>query len=247
MNKRKKFNDVVVLMIITVIFLIGILCSRIEAKTDDIRDESINTTPIPTSVSVPSSNVSKPMPTATPKPIKRPVTPTSTPTPTPAYVNTWNCEHECDNEGRFYDIPLLPEYQSFIHECAHSHGVPFNLAIATCWMESRYTPAARHHNDNGTDDAGLFQINECNWETYRKLYGETWDPYDPYDSIKAGIHYISYAMGFDDDPKTYMMVYNMGPTGAKQQWKWGKKSSKYTKELLRYMNEELAQLKIIVD
>ena len=232
-------------MIITVIFLIGILCSRIEAKTDDARDESINTTPIPTSVSVPSSNVSKPMPTATPKPIKRPVTPAlSTPTPTPAYVNTWNCDHVCDREGRFYDIPLEPEYQSFVHECAHAKNVPFNVAIATIWMESRYKPSARHENENGSIDAGLFQINEGNWEMYRELYGDQWDPYDPYDSIKAGIHYINYSMSFSDDPKTYMMVYNMGPNGAKKEWRWGKKSSSYTKELLRYMNEELAQLEI---
>lgn len=244
-------SDLTILIVVSIIFLSGILVSRIEARYAEKRNETmseevaptivVTPTPIDNTHSTSSNSVSRPMPTR--GPVKIP-TQKPDPTPTPAYVNTWNCDHVCDREGRFYDIPLLPEYQSFIHECAHSQGVPFDLAIATCWMESRYTPAARHENENDSIDAGLFQINECNWDMFRELYGERWDPFDPYDSIKAGIWYINYSMSFDDNPKTYMMVYNMGPGGAMKEWRWGKKSSSYTKELLRYMNEELALLEI---
>lgn len=200
---------------------------------------------IPTNIPTPSStptNTPSPLSTYTPSP-----TPTNTLTPTPTPGNFWGCDHQCDEEGRYYDIDLAPEYQVYMHEMCEKIGVPFELAIATCWAESRYNPGDYNSNSDGTVDVGLFQINECNWEWFREIFGELWDPYEPYDSIDAGLYYIQYCMQFDDDPRVFMMAYNMGPTGARRHWNKGTWSSKYSRALYEYMTEELPTLKIIED
>lgn len=200
---------------------------------------SLTPTIIPTIIATPSpTSTPLPTPTNTPKP---------TPTPTPEPENFWGCDHRCDEEGRYYDIELDPDYQVYIHELCEKIGVPFDLAIATCWKESLYRTSDSNINDDGTIDAGLFQINECNWEWMREIFGESWDPYDPYDSIDAGLFYIQYCMQFDDDPRVFMMAYNMGPTGARKHWNKGTWSSKYSRAIYEYMTEELPTLKIIKD
>ena len=185
-----------------------------------------------------------PIPTATCTPTPSPL-PTNTPTPTPG--NFWGCEHRCDSEGRYYDIELEAEYQVYIHDICEKIGVPFELGISTCWRESTYSNGDYNINDDGTRDVGLFQINECNWEWFKEIFGESWDPYDPYDSIDAGLYYIQYCMEFDKDPRVFMMVYNMGPTGAREKWDQGIWSTEYSRSLYNYMTKELPLLKIIED
>ena len=205
--------------------------------------------PIPTLSSSPSPTPS-PTPTVTPTPSPSPSpspSPTLTPTPTPDPDNFWGCEHKCDEEGRYYDIALDPGYQVYIHNLCEKIGVPFELAISTCYVESRYDNSDYNKNDDGTIDVGLFQINEDNWEWFRSIFGESWDPYDPYDSIDAGLYYIQYCMEFDKDPRVFMMVYNMGPTGARKHWNKGTWSSEYSRALYKYMTEELPNLKVIED
>lgn len=247
-------------------FIVIIVCigmyAVISEKLNEQKDETVSVygfseDPIDeqfTDIQLPSiSPTNTPLPTPT---ITSTPTPTSTPsptiTPTPEPVNYWGCDHKCDDDGRYYDIDLDSRYQVYIHEMCEKIGVPFELAIATCWKESRYNPNSYNSNNrNGTVDAGLFQINSCNWEWFKEIFGELWDPYEPYDSIDAGLYYIQYcmeySMQFSDDPKVFMMVYNMGPTGARKLWKQGIWSSQYSRDIYYYMTEELPTLKIIED
>ena len=162
--------------------------------------------PTPTSTPTPKpTNTPTPTPTATLTPV-----PTNTPTPTP----------EPTDVPKIYDISLEAEYQWYILDKCKEAGVEFELALSTIWRESRYGADITNKNDDDTMDAGLFQINECNWETYEKMF-PGWDPWDPYDNINAGIVHIKNCMKYDKKPSCFMMAYNMGYNGASKLWKRG--------------------------
>lgn len=50
--------------------------------------------------------------------------------------------------------------KSLVKEIAPKYGVDPDQALAIMWCESRYVVRAKNHNDNGTNDVGLFQIND---------------------------------------------------------------------------------------
>ena len=181
---------------------------------------STSPTPIPTNTPTPTL-------TSTPTPI-----PTNTPTPEPTEL------------PKIYDISLEAEYQWYILDRCQEQGVEFELALSTIWRESRYRASVTNKNSNDTMDAGLFQINECNWDTYESMF-PGWDPWDPYDNIDAGIYHIKKCMKYDKKPSCFMMVYNMGYSGASKLWKQGVWSSAYSRGLVDYMENTLPKLKLI--
>ena len=203
-------------------------------------------TPVPTDTSTPTpmvtpTNTCTPSPTNTCTPTPSPTntctpspTPTNTPTPTPTVTPL----------PKIYDIALDAEMQWFLLDLCKDQGVDFELALATAWRESRYKSNAYNVNSNGSEDAGIFQINDCNWEKYERMF-PGWDPYDPYDSCRAGVAHIKMCMQYDEKPTCFMMVYNMGHSGAKKLWKQGIWSSSYSRGLVDYMENTLPKLKLI--
>ena len=66
---------------------------------------------------------------------------------------------------------------------AAAAGVPAALALAVRDHESGGDWAAAHRNGNGTNDAGLMQVNSENWTAY----GLGPDPYAPEANVRAGV------------------------------------------------------------
>lgn len=236
-----------IIALILIVCSIGIRVSVTEStKTlGGELDTEITVSPIPTLTVVPSSTpiplsstpvvtntpTPSPLPTETPTPTCTPI-PTNTPTPTPSPL------------PKIYDVKLDAEIQWYLLGVCKANDVPFNLAMATIWKESRYNPNAINNNGGKSTDAGLFQINDCNWDMYSRKF-EDWDPFDPYDSCDAGVAHIKYCMQYDKKPTCFMMVYNMGLTGARRLWKKGTWSSEYSRELVDYMENVLPGLQLI--
>jgi len=224
----------IILVIMIIIMIVGVydtVNDTMQASAMSSKDEhvvsfdSLEELPIPTITVTPTST---PVPTNTPTPI-----PTNTPIPTPTSMS------------KAYDVKMPAEHQSYLIMRSEQYGVEVEIAFSTVWRESEFNQnATNNKNKNKTIDAGYFQINSCNWDFYREVFGQDWDPYDPYDNIDAGVYHIAMCMKYDKNPTCYMMVYNMGYGGASRLWKQGIWSSEYTRSLVNYKNNVLPGLKI---
>lgn len=153
-----------------------------------------------------------------------------------------------DRSKPIYDIPLSTDLQWFTYDLCIDYGVPFDIAIATVYTETggTFNDSLVHYNTNGSVDKGLFQINECNYESMRNLLGDQFDPLDPYYNIEAGVYFIMTAKEHSSEPSTYMMVYNQGAGGAKRSWDKGTYSTAYTRKLVDYAQNILPELQLQV-
>jgi hypothetical protein len=80
-------------------------------------------------------------------------------------------------------------------------GAPWAIVDAIVYTESRWQEDVReNHNDNGTVDVGLFQLNSDSWADISERIGSSnWDPYNSMDNLIAGIRYITYWHKFWQD------------------------------------------------
>ena len=128
-----------------------------------------------------------------------------------------------------YDIPLSNELQQYTYDTCRYYGVEdyYVLILAMMWQESNYPPDLF----SDTDDYGLMQINICNHESLRELLGNI-DFLDEYDNIYAGVYVISTLLREYEDEHKALMAYNMGPSGARAQWKRGNTTSTYSSSIV---------------
>lgn len=109
------------------------------------------------------------------------------------------------------DIPLAADLQQLVHtECAAApEELTPDIVFAIIAHESNYQADAVGHNRNGTTDAGLGQINSCNWEW---LAAEGIDIHTPEGNIKAIVRILSLHM--EDYPlEQALAAYAVGEAG----------------------------------
>ena len=141
---------------------------------------------------------------------------------------------------KFDFIPLDEELKEYIYTSAIEADIPAEVIFSLAWKESTYNPGA----SSGTNDHGLFQINECNFKYLSKLYGYTYEEfcekiYDPYVCTDSAILILSQNRDnyHNDNWHHVLMRYNLGPSGAAELFNEGIYSTKYSRALLEYAAE----------
>lgn len=129
-----------------------------------------------------------------------------------------------------YDIPLSDELQEYTYYTCTYYGIEdyYELVLATMAHESNFDPDAI----SATQDYGLMQINICNHSDLKKKL-EFVDIMDEKSNIECGIYMLSDYLLEYEDPHKALMVYNMGPTNAREQWQRGNYSSVYSRAVLK--------------
>ena len=141
-------------------------------------------------------------------------------------------ERPSEKKEVFYDVPMSDELQRFVREKCEENGVPFEIAIALIWCESRCQANAV----SATDDYGLMQINTCNHEWLSEELGLD-NMMDPYQNITAGTYILGMAFKKYGDPHQALMAYNMGDSCMSRVWAEGHRSSKYSRAVMQTVEE----------
>ena len=138
-----------------------------------------------------------------------------------------------------YDyIPLDNNLKSYIIEKAAAAGIPSEVMFAMAWKESSFNPNAK----SGTNDHGLFQINEINFARLAEHFGLSdiyTQIYDPYVNTDCAIYILSECKNnyHNDNWHHVLMRYNQGPAGAQSSFNSGVYSSNYSRTALQYAAE----------
>lgn len=112
------------------------------------------------------------------------------------------------------EVPLDRELQEYTYDLCTENNVDYELVLAVMWRESRFELNATGYNDNGTQDSGVMQINDCNKEWIADELNVT-DLYDPKQNILAGVTMLS---GLIDTYGEHdgLMAYGVGETGMQR-------------------------------
>ena len=136
-------------------------------------------------------------------------------------------------EIQYYDVPLSQSLQNYIYEICMDKEVPMSLVIAMIEVESGFN----HEIVSGTNDTGLMQINEVNYEWLDEEY-RCANMTDPYQNVFSGIHIIGNLLNkYEGDYHKSLMAYNMGEYGAKKARENGITSTKYSEKIVELMLE----------
>lgn len=132
-----------------------------------------------------------------------------------------------------YDIPLSENLQRYIYEVCADEEVPVALVLAMIEHESGFNPEVI----SATDDCGLMQINEVNYEWLEEDF-RCADMTNPYQNVFCGIKIIGqYLEQYEGDYTKALMAYNMGNYGAKKAWANGVDSTRYTTSIMSLFQE----------
>ena len=133
------------------------------------------------------------------------------------------------------DIPLSEDIQKYAYNKCQESGIDYSIFLGLMRKESTFNPSAK----SGTGDYGLCQINQCNHNWMREVFGSDWDPMNPYDSIDASIFMLSeYTKDYNcDNYHVLLMNYNMGHDNAVECFNSGIYSSKYSRAIMDYAKE----------
>ncbi|MDF2841678.1 MAG: Soluble lytic murein transglycosylase and related regulatory protein [Herbinix sp.] len=144
--------------------------------------------------------------------------------------------YEKDRRHRKYDIPLSSELQRYVYDvCKEYDNVRPKLVFSVLDKESDFDFDAVGYNDNGTKDVGGMQINSSNHKWLTKKLGVT-DFFDPKQNILSGVYMLSLFGGMKDLHQT-LVSYNAGPDNWKEYVSEGIYSTKYSRDVLRIMDE----------
>ena len=133
------------------------------------------------------------------------------------------------------DIPLSEDIQKYAYNKCQESGIDYSIFLGLMRKESSFNPSAK----SSTGDYGLCQINQCNHNWMREVFGSDWDPMNPYDSIDASIFMLSeYTKDYNcDNYHVLLMNYNMGHGNAVECFNSGIYSSKYSRAIMDYAKE----------
>lgn len=129
------------------------------------------------------------------------------------------------------DIPLDADTQRLLYRACDEIGVPYELALAVIWRESRFQNIV---GDNGAS-AGYMQV-QPRWHSDRMERLGVSDLSDPYGNFLVGCDYLAEMIGQGRGIEWALMAYNGGPTYANNMARAGK-ISQYATSVLNYMNE----------
>jgi hypothetical protein len=135
-----------------------------------------------------------------------------------------------------YDIALSDELQIYTYDLCQEYDVDYETVLAVMYIESRYQPEVVSR----THDYGLMQINKYNHKWLSEALGFTYTTtdelrqnfLDPYNNILAGVYMLSESAGKYSDVHRMLMVYNLGPGGAKNLWNQGIYSTQYSRAVV---------------
>ena len=122
-----------------------------------------------------------------------------------------------------------------IQEGAEAAGIDPILIKAMIQKESQWNSGAM---GDGGKSYGLMQIHK-RFHTDRMARLGVTDLLDPVQNIKVGTDYLKELNAMSDGRGTnwLLMAYNMGPDQANKLWKKGTRSTDYTREISRIMEE----------
>lgn len=129
------------------------------------------------------------------------------------------------NEVDYFNVPLSHSLQQYIYEICADNNISVSLVIALIDQESNFNPECV----SDTNDYGLMQINECNFQWVKEDYNSV-DMFNPYQNVYCGINILAgYLHKYDDDYTKALMCYNLGEYGASKAWENGIFCTDYTK------------------
>ena len=129
------------------------------------------------------------------------------------------------NEVDYFNVPLSHSLQQYIYEICADNDLSVSLVIALIDQESNFNPECV----SDTNDYGLMQINECNFQWVKEDYNSV-DMLNPYQNVYCGINILAgYLHKYDDDYTKALMCYNLGEYGASKAWENGIFCTDYTK------------------
>lgn len=128
----------------------------------------------------------------------------------------------------YLDVPMTREVQDDVRAIADEYGVPFELVMAVCYVESGFDPYAISSHG----DAGLMQIAPVNHGWVASDLGCV-NLYDELQNVRAGTHILADKIaGSGGDYTIALMKYNRGDVVALQQMSEGIFSTDYTEKVL---------------
>ena len=157
---------------------------------------------------------------------------TETPTETHAETRYLNI---VPGDG-YLDVPMDREVQDAVRAISAEYGIPFELTMAVCYVESGFDPyAVSSHGDSG-----LMQIAPVNHGWLAADLGIT-DLFDSVQNVRAGVHILADKIaGSNGDFTTALMKYNRGDVVALEQMSQGIYSTDYTEKVLGKYYEYLS-------
>ena len=128
----------------------------------------------------------------------------------------------------YLDVPMERDVQDAVRAISAEYGVPFELTMAVCYVESGFDPyAVSSHGDSG-----LMQIAPVNHGWLASDLGIT-DLFDSVQNGRAGVHILADKIaGSNGDFTVALMKYNRGDAVALQQMRDGIYSTDYTEKVL---------------
>lgn len=125
--------------------------------------------------------------------------------------------------------------EAAIQEGAEAAGIEPKLIKAMIQKESQWNAGAM---GDGGKSYGLMQIHK-RFHTDRMARLGVTDLLDPVQNIKVGTDYLKELNAMSDGRgmNWLLMAYNMGPDQANKLWKKGTRSTAYTREISRIMEE----------
>ena len=132
-------------------------------------------------------------------------------------------------------IPLSEDLQRYAYQKCNEYNIEYPVLLGLMRKESTFNPSAK----SSTGDYGLCQINQCNHNWMREVFGSDWDPMNPYDSIDASVYILDhYSRTYNcDNYHVLLMNYNMGHNNAVECFNSGIYSSKYSRAIMNYAKE----------
>lgn len=128
----------------------------------------------------------------------------------------------------YYDIDLSDDLQEYTQEVCKEYGINYELVLAIMACESQYDTLAI----SKTNDYGIMQINECNFEHLQNTFGNNIDFMNAKDNIVAGVYMLSLVKDYASNDSELLMCYNLGVNGAKKKWNAGIYSTPYTEKVI---------------
>lgn len=136
----------------------------------------------------------------------------------------------------YLDVPMERDVQDAVRLISAEYGIPFELTMAVCYVESGFDPyAVSSHGDSG-----LMQIAPVNHGWLASDLGIT-DLFDSVQNVRAGVHILADKIaGSGGDYTVALMKYNRGDAVALEQMSEGIFSTDYTDKVLGKYYEYLS-------
>ena len=137
-------------------------------------------------------------------------------------------------------ITLDKDLQNYIYNTSVEFGVPYELTLAVCYMESKFTADVNNAgtNTDGTTDWGIMGLNDMYLQANCDLYnnGIMIDAYNPYQNIYIGVQILASNLNyFNGNILDAANAYNLGPAGWENMKSCGQ-SWYYGDTVLRYID-----------